>query len=42
MVRYSDELLDEIRSSNDIVDIISQYVVLKRYNITICSIKKKR
>ena len=30
MVRYSDELLDEIRSSNDIVDIISQYVVLKR------------
>ena len=30
MVRYSDELLDEIRTSNDIVDIISQYVVLKR------------
>ena len=30
MVRYSDELLDEIRNSNDIVDIISQYVVLKR------------
>ena len=30
MVRYRDELLDEIRSSNDIVDIISQYVVLKR------------
>ena len=30
MVRYSDELLEEIRNSNDIVDIISQYVVLKR------------
>ncbi len=30
MVRYSDELIDEIRSSNDIVDIISQYVTLKR------------
>ena len=30
MVRYSDELLDEIRNSNDIVDIISQYVILKR------------
>ena len=30
MVRYSDELIDEIRNRNDIVDIISQYVVLKR------------
>ena len=30
MVRYSDELIEEVRSSNDIVDIISQYVVLKR------------
>ncbi len=30
MVRYSDELIDEIRSSNDIVDVISQYVTLKR------------
>ncbi len=30
MVRYSDELLDEIRNNNDIVDIISQYVTLKR------------
>ena len=30
MVRYSDELLDEIRRKNDIVDVISQYVVLKR------------
>jgi len=30
MVRYSDELIDEIRNKNDIVDIISQYVVLKR------------
>ena len=30
MVRYSDELIDEIRSKNDIVDVISQYVILKR------------
>ena len=30
MVRYSDELIEEIRSSNDIVDVISQYVILKR------------
>ena len=30
MVRYSDELIDEIRSANDIVDVISQYVTLKR------------
>ena len=30
MVRYSDELIEEIRSRNDIVDIVSQYVVLKR------------
>ena len=30
MVRYSDELIEEIRNRNDIVDVISQYVVLKR------------
>jgi len=30
MVRYSDEIVDEIRQSNDIVDIVSQYVHLKR------------
>ena len=30
MPRYSDELIDEIRNSNDIVDVISQYVNLKR------------
>ena len=30
MARYSDELIDEIRNRNDIVDVISQYVVLKR------------
>lgn len=30
MVRYSDELIEEIRSSNDIVDVISKYVTLKR------------
>ena len=30
MVRFTDELLDEIKSRNDIVDIVSQYVSLKR------------
>ncbi len=30
MVRYSDELIEEIRSSNDIVDVVSKYVTLKR------------
>ena len=30
MVKYSDELIEEIRNSNDIVDVISQYVILKR------------
>ena len=30
MVRYSDELIEEIKNKNDIVDVISQYVVLKR------------
>lgn len=29
-MRYSDELIEEIRNNNDIVDIISQYVILKR------------
>ena len=30
MAQYSDEIKEEIRSSNDIVDVISQYVILKR------------
>lgn len=30
MIRYSNEVIEEVRNSNDIVDIISQYVVLKR------------
>jgi DNA primase len=30
LVRYSEELIDEIKNSNDIVDVISQYVNLKR------------
>ena len=30
MVHYSDELIENIKNSNDIVDIISQYVILKR------------
>ncbi|MGN1301720.1 MAG: DNA primase [Clostridia bacterium] len=30
MVRYSDDIIEEIINSNDIVDIVSQYVTLKR------------
>lgn len=30
MTRYSEEILNEVRQSNDIVDVISQYVHLKR------------
>ena len=30
MIKYSEELIEEIRSSNDIIDVISQYVILKR------------
>ena len=30
MARYSEEIIDEVRQSNDIVDVISQYMYLKR------------
>lgn len=30
MLRYSDELIEEVRNNNDIVDVVSQYVSLKR------------
>ncbi len=30
MARYSEELIEEIRSNNDIVDVISTYITLKR------------
>ncbi|MCL2342133.1 MAG: CHC2 zinc finger domain-containing protein [Firmicutes bacterium] len=30
MLRYSDEFIDLVRESNDIVDVISQYVILRR------------
>lgn len=30
MIRYSEDLVEEVRNSNNIVDIISQYVILKK------------
>ena len=30
MARYSEEIINDVRQSNDIVDVISQYVHLKR------------
>ena len=39
MARYSDEIIDEVRQTNDIVDVISQYVRLKRIEVSI--MKKK-
>ena len=30
MARYSNEVIDEVRNSNDIVEVISQYLTLKR------------
>ena len=30
MARYSEEIINEVRQSNDIVDVISQYMHLKR------------
>ena len=30
MVRYSEEVIEEVRNANDIVDVVSQYVTLKR------------
>ena len=35
MVRYSDEIIEEVRQNNDIVDIISQYVHLTREETTL-------
>ena len=30
MIRYSEEIIEEVRQNNDVVDIISQYVHLTR------------
>ena len=29
-MRYSDDIIEEVRMKNDIVDVVSQYVHLKR------------
>lgn len=30
MLRYSDDIIEEVINSNDIVDVVSQYVTLKK------------
>ena len=45
MVQYSDELKEEIRAANDIVDVISNYVTLKRSGRTfsgLCPFHKEK
>ena len=45
MIKYSDELIDEIRNSNDIIEIVSQYVTLKRKGSTyfgLCPFHKEK
>lgn len=45
MVQYSDELKEEIRAANDIVDVVSQYVTLKRSGKTffgLCPFHKEK
>lgn len=34
-MRYSDELIDEVRETNDIVDVIGQYVRLTKKGLII-------
>lgn len=45
MVQYSDDLKEEIRAANDIVDVVSQYVTLKRSGKTfsgLCPFHKEK
>lgn len=34
-MRYSDDIIEEVRSKNDIVDVVSQYVKLTRREVPI-------
>ncbi len=36
MARYSEEILNEVRQSNDIVDVISQYVYFESRGSKFC------
>ena len=42
MPRYSDELIEEVRSRNDIVDVISQYVRLSKVPTSGCALSIMR
>ena len=45
MIRYNDDLVEDVRNANDIVDIISQYVTLKRNGrnfIGLCPFHKEK
>lgn len=35
-MRYEEELIDEVREKNDIVDVISSYVSLKKLRFKLC------
>lgn len=44
-MRYEEELIDEVREKNDIVDVISSYVSLKKRGsnyVGLCPFHKKR
>ena len=37
-MRYSDDIIEEVRQKNDIVDVVSQYVRLTRRGSTYCGL----
>ena len=37
-MRYSDDIIEEVRQKNDIVDVVSQYVKLTRREVPIWTV----